>query len=72
MNQISKKYLIDQIELKFVSSLLAIKPILKTAEIDDSRPTLVSKLTDSPTFITVLSGKINTIYDLEEILDERS
>ncbi|MBK8663786.1 MAG: FAD-binding oxidoreductase [Ignavibacteriales bacterium] len=72
MHQISKKYLVDQIELKFVSSLLAIKPILKTAEIDDSRPTLVSKLTDNPTFITVLSGKINTIYDLEEILDERS
>lgn len=72
MNQISRKYLKEEIELKFVSSLLAIKPILKTAEIDDSRPTLVSRLREDPTFITVLSGKINTIYDLEEILDERS
>lgn len=71
MQQISKKYLIDDIKLTFVSSLIAIKPILKTAEIDDSRPTLVRKLSENPGFYTVLSGKINTIYDMEELLDER-
>ena len=45
------------------------KPILKLSEIDDSRPTLVKQFSANPTFVSVLSGKINTVYDLKEILD---
>ena len=44
------------------------KPILKTTEIDDSRPTVIKTLTEKPTWVSVLSGKINTVYDLDEIL----
>ena len=46
------------------------KPILMESEIDDSRPTVIKKFSDKPTFISVLSGKINTVYDLDEFLNE--
>ena len=45
------------------------KPILMTSEIDDSRPTVIRKYNDKPVFIGVLSGKINTVYDLDEVLN---
>ena len=44
------------------------KPILKASEIDDSRPTVVRVMEQTPTFVSVLSGKINTVYDLDEVL----
>lgn len=68
MYQLAKKYLLDDIKIKYVESLFAIKPILKSSEIDDSRPTVIRKFSANPTFISVLSGKINTIYDLDEVL----
>ena len=45
------------------------KPILKASEIDDSRPTVVRRYSDAPAFVSVLSGKINTVYDLDPFLD---
>lgn len=68
MSGLAKKYLKDDIEIKYVKSLYSIKPILKASEIDDSRPTVIKTHSENPTFISVLSGKINTIYDLNEIL----
>ena len=47
------------------------KPILKTTEVDDSRPTVIKTYSDTPTFVSVLSGKINTVYDLDDILIKR-
>ena len=44
------------------------KPILKISEIDDSRPTVIRVNSEKPVFISVLSGKINTVYDLDEYL----
>ena len=44
------------------------KPILLASEIDDSRPTVVRVYSQNPTFVSVLSGKINTLYDLDEVL----
>lgn len=68
MAQLAKKYLSDGTKMKYDSSLFAIKPILLAAELDDSRPTMVMRLTEEPSFTSVLSGKINTVYDLEEAL----
>jgi hypothetical protein len=45
------------------------KPILKASEIDDSRPTVIKYLSQEPVFLSVLSGKINTVYDLDPFLD---
>ena len=68
MYKLAKKYLKEDIEIEYVKSLFSIKPILLSSEIDDSRPTLIKKFSNSPSFYSVLSGKINTIYDLNDIL----
>lgn len=67
MKQLSNKYLINS-EIKYLKSYFAIKPILKLSELDDSRPTIVRVFSKKPQFISILSGKINTIYDLDDIL----
>ncbi len=68
MYNLAKKYLKEDIDIEYVESLFTIKPILKTTEIDDSRPTIIRQYTQDPSFITVFSGKINTIYDLDDVL----
>jgi len=45
------------------------KPILQASEIDDSRPTVIKQFSSDPTYVSVLSGKINTVYDLDEFLE---
>ena len=65
---LARKYLNSDVKLSYKGSLFAIKPILTTSEIDDSRPTVIKQFSNNPTFISVLSGKINTIYDLDEVL----
>lgn len=69
MANLTRKYVKDDFQFEYVDSLYSIKPILLTSEIDDSRPTIIRKLSENPTFISVLSGKINTVYDLDEVLE---
>ncbi len=69
MRQLAQKYMKPEYEFEYVKSLFSMKPILKASEIDDSRPTVIRKYSDSPTFVSVLSGKINTVYDLDEVLE---
>ena len=69
MSNLARKYLKEEYGFTYKGSLFSMKPILKTSEIDDSRPTVIRKMTDSPTFISVLSGKINTVYDLDSYLE---
>lgn len=69
MRALSMKYLNPIYDFKYKSSLFSVKPILLESEIDDSRPTVIKIHSVKPTFISVLSGKVNTIYDLDEILD---
>jgi glycine/D-amino acid oxidase-like deaminating enzyme len=68
MRQIARKYMNADIEVEPVESLFTIKPILKTSEMDDSRPTIIRMYSEKPYFYTVFSGKINTMYDLDEII----
>lgn len=68
MSGLANKYLKDELEFKYINSLFSMKPILKASEIDDSRPTIIKEYTSCPKFISVLSGKINTVYDLDEVL----
>ncbi len=69
MHQLSRKFLSDSFSLEYDSSLFTTKVVLQESEIDDSRPTLIRVHSENPTFISVLSGKINTIYDLVSILE---
>lgn len=68
MSNMAKKYLKDEYAFEYAGSLFSMKPILKASEIDDSRPTVIKQCSSKPTFISVLSGKINTVYDLDEVL----
>jgi hypothetical protein len=68
MRSLAKKYLTPDYDFTYETSLFAIKPILMASEIDDSRPTVVKVFSENPTFVSVLSGKINAVYDLEEVL----
>lgn len=68
MSSMARKYMRKELDFSYDHSLFSMKPILKTSEIDDSRPTVIRKSLSDPTFVSVLSGKINTVYDLEDIL----
>lgn len=69
MSRLAKKYLNQKYSnFKYHSSLFSMKPILQASEIDDSRPTIIKIFSEKPKFISVLSGKINTVYDLDEVI----
>lgn len=68
MSHLADKYLKPDYSYQYKSSLFSMKPILKSSEVDDSRPTAIRVNSQNPTFISVLSGKINTVYDLDEFL----
>lgn len=68
MANLAGKYLKEEYGFQYKKSLFSMKPILMTSEIDDSRPTVIREFSKAPTFISVLSGKINTVYDLDEVL----
>lgn len=68
MSHLADKYMKPEYGYSYVQSLYSMKPILKSSEVDDSRPTAIKILNREPMFISVLSGKINTVYDLDEYL----
>ena len=68
MANLARKYMKDEYGFNYESSLFSMKPILMSSEIDDSRPTVIRVHSEKPKFISVLSGKINTVYDMEEVL----
>lgn len=70
MAGLARKYMLDNYEFKYKQSLFSMKPILMSSEITDSRPTVIRTYSKEPSFVGVLSGKINTIYDLNEVLDD--
>lgn len=70
MANLARKYMLDDYGFEYSSSLFSMKPILMSSEIDDSRPTVIRTYSKNPTFVGVLSGKINTVYDLDEVLSD--
>lgn len=68
MANLARKYLREEYRFEYRKSLFSMKPILMSSEIDDSRPTVIRTFSENPTFVSVLSGKINTVYDLDEVL----
>jgi glycine/D-amino acid oxidase-like deaminating enzyme len=68
MSGLARKYMRDELKFEYQESLFSMKPILKVSEVDDSRPTVIKIHSSEPYFVSVLSGKINTVYDLDEIL----
>ena len=68
MSHLARKYMREEYEFTYQGSLYSMKPILKSSEVDDSRPTAIRVNSEYPRLVSVLSGKINTVYDLEEFL----
>lgn len=69
MSHLADKYLKPEYGYAYEKSLYSMKPILKSSEVDDSRPTAAAVMSSDPTFISILSGKINTVYDLDAFLE---
>jgi len=68
MHTLARRFLPPAPRLRQVESLFTVKTVLRTAEVDDSRPTLIRTESERPPFVTLFSGKVNTIYDLDEAL----
>ena len=68
MSGLAHKYMRDDLKFEYKKSLFSMKPILKASEVDDSRPTVIKVHSCEPYMVSVLSGKINTVYDLDDIL----
>lgn len=68
MSHLADKYLKEEYAYEYERSLFSMKPILKSSEVDDSRPTAIRVISEDPPLISVLSGKINTVYDLDDYL----
>ena len=68
MSHLADKYMKPEYTYSYEKSLYSMKPILKSSEVDDSRPTAIKVMSRQPMFVSVLSGKINTVYDLDEYL----
>lgn len=71
MSHLATKYMLAKYSFEYAESLFSQKPIMKSSEVDDSRPTMISfeeSKDGGPRFLSVLSGKINTVYDLDEYL----
>ncbi|MFN8041396.1 MAG: FAD-dependent oxidoreductase [Acidimicrobiales bacterium] len=67
MWQLAGRFLRPELSFEATSSILAVRPVLQLSNVDDSRPTLVQVHRRDPDLVSVLSGKINTIYDLEHL-----
>ncbi len=70
MSNLAHKYMRDDHRCIWRESLFSMKPILLSSEIDDSRPTIIRTYSRKPSFVSVFSGKINTVYDLDEVLND--
>ena len=63
MTQLANHYLNEDIKIEYQKSLFSMKAILKSSEVDDSRPTIIKMSNERPKLLSVFSGKINTIYE---------
>lgn len=63
------QYFSEHVEFNFFSSLFTIKSKLMANYIDDGRPTEISILNENPRFYCIFAGKINSIYEIEKVVD---
>ncbi len=63
-----RQYFNAKVELKYEQSMFTIKSKLKANYIDDGRPTEISVLNEKPRFYCIFAGKINSIYEVEKVI----
>lgn len=71
MLEVANEYLKDDLIITYDKSLFTTKVVLADTENDDARPTLIRKysLWNNNSLITLFSGKINTIYEIEDFFN---
>lgn len=62
-------YFSPKVKFHYYSSMFTIKSKLKANYIDDGRPTEISLLNDNPRFYCIFAGKINSIYEVEKVIE---
>lgn len=68
MRQLAKKFLRPEFDMQYERSMFTTKTTLQKTELDDARPTCIIEHSTAPYFVSILSGKLNTIFDLEDII----
>lgn len=64
-----RQYFQQQVSFHYYNSLFTIKSKLQANAIDDGRPTEINQLRENPAFYCIFAGKINSIYEIEKVLD---
>jgi hypothetical protein len=62
-------YFREEVAFHYYRSMFTIKSKLKANYIDDGRPTEIAILRENPRFYCIFAGKINSIYEIEKIVD---
>lgn len=68
MQRDAERFLPSMRDARYVRSLWETKTILPRSDGDDSRPILVRRHEDAPGLVSVLGGKIDSVYDVEDEL----
>ena len=68
INQI-QHYFKPDVALHYFTSMFTIKSKLKANYIDDGRPTEISVLQKNPRFYCIFAGKVNSIYEIEKVIE---
>jgi glycine/D-amino acid oxidase-like deaminating enzyme len=64
-----QQYFAPAVAFEYFFSYFTIKSKLKANYIDDGRPTEISQLCAAPRFYCLFAGKVNSIYEVEKIVD---
>ena len=62
-----EQYFSTEVDFQYLFSYYTIKSKLRASHIDDGRPTEIVKLSESPQFYCLFAGKINSIYEIEQV-----
>jgi glycerol-3-phosphate dehydrogenase len=66
-----RNYIAGSVRLDYMFSMFTVKSKLQASYIDDGRPTVITKLDSNPDYYCLFAGKINSIYEIERVLQER-
>lgn len=64
-----RQYLSEEVALHYFTSMFTIKSKLRANYIDDGRPTEIGLLSKNPRFYCIFAGKINSIYEIEKVVE---
>lgn len=67
MSRDAYRYLPALAQARYIESLWAVKTILPQSDANDSRPILYKHDPDAPNVVSILGGKIDNIFDLDDI-----